>query len=66
MPHTITSRGRVVRVTLKDGTTFEDRFLERTASKMLIFASGRRVSAGAVKSFSDRRLLQPISKHRRV
>jgi len=62
----MTARGRLVRVTLKSGETFEARFLERTRSKVLVFASGRRVPAGDVKSFSDRRILQPVSAHRRV
>jgi hypothetical protein len=64
-PHTMTARGRTVRVTLKSGETFEAKFIERTAKKILIFEGGRRVKQGDVKSFSDRRLLQPISSHRR-
>jgi hypothetical protein len=55
-----------VRVALKDGTVFEDKFIERTAKKVLIFESGRRVKHGDIKSFSDRRLKQPISSHRRA
>lgn len=65
-PHTITRRGKTVRVALKNGEVFEDKFIERTAKKVLIFESGRRVKAGDVKSFSDRRLLQSVSSHRRV
>jgi hypothetical protein len=65
-PHTMTARGRTVRVELKSGEVFEDKFMERTAKKMLVFASGRRVRAGDVKSFSDRRLLQSVSAHRRA
>lgn len=64
-PHTVTARGRIVRVELKDGTVFEDRFLERTRKKVLIF-EGRRVKAGDVKAFSDRRRLQPIAKHKKI
>ena len=51
---------------LKNGEVFEDKFIERTAKKILVFESGRRVPAGDIKSFSDRRLLQSTSKHRRV
>lgn len=65
-PHTITRRGKTVRVELRNGDVFEDKFVERTAKKILIFESGRRVKAGDVKSFSDRRLLQPVSSHRRI
>lgn len=65
-PHTVTGRNRMVRVVLRDGTVFEDRFVERTAKKVLIFKSGRRVPAGDVKSFSDRLLTQRVSRHRRV
>lgn len=64
-PHTQTRRGKMVRVELRTGEVFEDRFLERTRKKILIFASGRRVHVGEVKAFSDRRLLQPVSKHRK-
>lgn len=66
LPHTITARGRTVRVKLKSGEVFEAKFLERTRKKILIFEGGRRVKAGDVQSFSDRRLLQPVSKHRKV
>jgi len=65
-PHTMTARGKRVRVTLLTGETFIDKFLERTPKKVLVFASGRRVRCGDVKSFSDHRLLQPVSKENRV
>lgn len=65
-PHTRTRRGKTVRVQLRTGEVFTDKFIERTAKKLLIFESGRRVHAGEIKSFSDRRLLQPVSSHRRV
>jgi hypothetical protein len=65
-PHTQTRRGKTVRVALKDGSVFEDKFVERTRKKVLVFESGRRVACGDVKSFSDRRLLQPVSSHRRA
>lgn len=65
-PHTRTQRGKTVRVQLRSGEVFEDKFIERTKKKILIFESGRRVRCGDVKSFSDRRLLQPTSAHRRV
>lgn len=65
-PHTITRRGKTVRVTLKTGEVFEDKFIERTAKKILIFESGRRVKHGDIKSFSDRRPKQAVSSHRRV
>jgi hypothetical protein len=56
----------MVRVELKNGEVFEARFLERTRKKILIFADGRRVKVGDVKAFSDRRLLQPVSRSRKV
>lgn len=64
-PHTVTARGKKVRVELRTGEVFEDRFIERTRKKILIFASGRRVPAGEVKAFSDWRPMQSISKHRK-
>ena len=64
-PHTITRRGKTVRVALKDGTVFEDKFIERTAKKIIIFESGRRVKCGDVKSMSDRKPMQHVSAHRR-
>lgn len=64
-PHTITRRGKTVRVELKTGEVFEDKFIERTQKKILIFGSGRRVRQGEIKSFSDRRLKQDVSSHRR-
>jgi len=70
-PHTVTARGRWVRVELKPkpgelrGEVFEGRFLERTRRKVLVFEGGRRVPAGEVIAFSDRRLLQPISRHKK-
>lgn len=65
-PHTVTGRGKMVRVTLRTGETFEDRFIERTRNKWIVFGSGRRVHVGEVKSFSDRRAQQPISAHRKA
>ena len=64
--HTVTARGRTVRVELKSGEVFEDKFKERTAGKWIVFYSGRKVKQGDIKAFSDRRLLQPISRHRKV
>lgn len=65
-PHTATHRGRWVRVKLKTGEVFEARFLERGPGKVLIFEGGRRIPAAQIQSFSDRRLLQPISRHRKI
>lgn len=64
-PHTATARGRIVRVKLKSGEVFEDRFLERSSGKTLIFEKRGRVMQGTIQSFSDRRLLQPVSRHRK-
>jgi hypothetical protein len=61
-PHTATYPGATCRVELKDGTVFVDKFRERTAGKWVIF-DHRRVRAGAIKAFSHRRLLQPLSAH---
>jgi hypothetical protein len=63
-PHTRTNRGKRVRVELKNGEVFIDRFLERTPKKWLIFES-RKVRAGDVKAFSDVRAKQEVSAHRR-
>lgn len=65
-PHTYTKRGKRVRVQLISGEVFIDKFLERTAKKIIVFASGRRVRQGDIKSFSDFRPLQPVSRERRV
>jgi hypothetical protein len=64
-PHTATARGRIVRVKLKTGEVFEARFMEKTAGKVLVFEGGRRVAVGEIQSMSDRRLLQPIGRHRK-
>ncbi len=65
-PHTYTNRGKRVRVQLRTGEVFIDKFLERTKKKILIFESGRRVRQGDIKSFSDHRPLQPVSREHKV
>lgn len=64
-PHTKTSRGKIVRVELRSGETFFDRYVEQTPGKVLIFEKRGRIPAGQIKAMSDRRLLQPVSAHRR-
>lgn len=54
--HTATYRGKTVHVILRDGTTFVDKFLERTPGKWVIFQRRGRVRAGAIRSMSDRKL----------
>lgn len=49
-PHTICARGKVVRVVLRNGETFEARFLERTPGKRLKF-EGYEVAVGDVRQF---------------
>jgi hypothetical protein len=51
LPHTACARGTKVRVTLKDGRTFIDKFLERTPGKWLLFATHGCVRAGTVNQF---------------
>ena len=65
-PHTAIQRGKKVRVELKDGTVFIDRFLNRTRGKICEFAVRGRVPAGDIKAFSPYRALQEVSKHRRI
>lgn len=64
-PHTQTRRGKRVRVELKSGEVFVDKFLERTRKKLLIF-EGRTVRVGDVKAFSDVKAQQEVSRHRRL
>lgn len=51
MPHTACYRGKRVRVKLRDGEVFVDKFHDRT-DKFVIFQSGRKVSKGDIVSFS--------------
>lgn len=51
MPHTACYRGKRVRVKLRDGEVFVDKFHDRT-DKFVTFQSGRRVSKGDIVSFS--------------
>lgn len=60
-PHTAINRGKKVRVELKDGTVFIDRFLNRTRGKVCEFAERGRVPAGDIKAFSPYRALQQVS-----
>jgi hypothetical protein len=52
-------------VELKDGTVFVDQFIDRTSGKRVIFKN-RTVRQGDIKAMSDYRLLQPISRHKRI
>jgi hypothetical protein len=49
-PHTHAPRGKRIRVVLKDGTEFVDKFLERR-SKQIVF-SERSVAIGLIESFT--------------
>lgn len=60
-PHTAIQRGKKVRVKLKDGTVFVDRFVNRTSGKMVEFEHHGRISAGNIVSFSPYRALQEVS-----
>jgi len=64
-PHTITERWRKVRVELKDGTVFVDRFIERTSGKVCLFAKRGRVRCGVIKAMSDYRPSVFVSAHRK-
>lgn len=63
--HTATRRGQTVRVQLHTGEVFEDKFVERTSGRVVIFEARGRVPAGDIKAMSDRRLLQPVSRWRK-
>jgi hypothetical protein len=56
-PHTAINRGKRVRVELKDGTVFVDRFLDRTRGKVCVFEQRGRVRVGDSKAFSPYRAL---------
>jgi hypothetical protein len=64
-PHTRTARGKIVRIELRNGEVFFDRYLEQTPGKVLILEKRGRIPSGHIKAMSDRRLLQPISSHRK-
>lgn len=49
-PHTMVHKGKMVLVIMKSGESFEDRFVERTRNKHLVFEH-RTVRLGDVKSF---------------
>lgn len=49
-PHTACRQGKRVKVTLKDGTSFIDRFLGQK-STFILFQT-RRVNRGQIKSFT--------------
>lgn len=65
-PHTRTRRGKIVRIELRNGEVFFDRYLEQTPGKVLILEKRGRIPAGHIKAMSDRRMLQPMSSHRRA
>lgn len=65
-PHTATARGRTVRIKLRSGEVYEGKFKEKTSGHVMIFEDGRRIAVGEILSMSDRRLLQPRSKHRKL
>lgn len=48
-PHTSAPRGKRIHVTLKDGTKFIDKFIERTPNHVVF--ENRRVWAGDIKAF---------------
>ena len=62
--HTATYKGKTVFVILRNGERFEDRFVERTRSKIVIFEKRGRIPAGEIRSMSDRRLLQPVTRRK--
>lgn len=67
-PHTMTARGRTVRIGRRDGSVVIGRFIERTRRKVIVLdVAGEQVEIqpGDIKSMSDRRLLQPVSACRR-
>lgn len=49
-PHTACHPGKRVRVKLRDGEEFVDRFIDRT-DKWVFFSSGRKVPKRDIKSF---------------
>lgn len=59
-PHTACYRGKRVRVKLKSGEVFLDRFHDRTKS-VVFFQSGRKVLKGDIVSFSFYKANLPIS-----
>lgn len=64
-PHTAIRRGKRVRVELKNGEVFVDKFINRTRGKICEFELRGRVPAGDIKAFSPYRALQEVSKWRR-
>ncbi len=58
-PHTACYRGKRVRVKLKSGEVFVDKFHDRTKS-FVVFQSGREVKKGDIVSFSFYKGLMPI------
>lgn len=64
-PHTATFRGKRVRVVLKTGETFIDRFITRTPGKWVEFQQHGRVRSGDIKAFSNYRSLQQVGAHRK-
>lgn len=64
MPHTATYKFHKVKVTLKNGTSFVDRFLERTRNKRVIFYD-HECMAGDIKSFTPYHA-ESHGKHKRV
>lgn len=64
-PHTATRRGKRVRVELRNGEVFIDRFHDRTAGKWVEFETHARVRQGDIKAFSHYRPIQRVSDHRK-
>ena len=60
-PHTATHRGKRVRVELKNGEVFVDKFVNRTRGKIVEFELRGRVPAGDIKAFSHFRPQQELS-----
>ena len=52
-------------VILRTGERFEDRFVNRTRRKVVIFEQRGRIPAGEIRSMSDRKLGREVSAHRK-
>jgi hypothetical protein len=65
MGHTATFRGRTVFVILKTGERFTDKFIDRTRNRTVVFEARGRMPAGDIRSMSDRKLLQEVSRWRK-
>lgn len=64
-PHTAINRGKRVRVALKSGEVFVDKFINRTRGKWVEFEKHGRIRAGEISAFSPFRALQEVSNHKK-